>query len=435
MVTTTRITNDVITLSKYATGVAINKVGEASNILPSVGVFSAVQGGMWLFRNRKNISRGLKSAAIDMRNNKKIMDSVAKPGKGILNRIKNLWRGGGEIVSKNKLTEMAASKGKNAAQAAKALANGKNFTQSLKAIQGKGIGKALLRGIKGNALFAGITLATSTFTDIVPAFQLGKEQGFRQIGKTLIKTGAEVGGWAAGAAAGAKIGAIVGTCIGGPVGTAVGSIIGLAGGFIGSYICSQVAEKVVGPNEVELAQEENAQSVAQEAISNGSEGMSQVAQAAYNQLLQNAAQNGGVLSEDDKAAKKSLERLIGQKINIREELAQAQASGLLTQNTEQQAQQPIPQGQQAEPTIAVQQPQTQVASQTQDVVQTQQQTPEQIAQQQILTDLPTTSEAMYTPFSPMQTSMPGVNPFLNPSSFYSTNPFDENSQYKYQNYV
>lgn len=70
-----------------------------------------------------------------------------------------------------------------------------------------------------------------------------------------MKTTAEVGGWAAGTALGAKAGAAVGTCIGGPIGTAVGTVLGAACGFLGSWLASKAADKVIGPNEVEIAQQ------------------------------------------------------------------------------------------------------------------------------------------------------------------------------------
>ena len=204
-------------------------------------------------------------------------------------------------------------------------------TKELAAKSGKFRG--LLKGIKGNAGFAAISLGLGLLTDVVPAFGLSTEKGFKQLGKTAVKTGCEVAGWAAGSALGAKAGAAIGSLCG-PIGTVVGGAIGLIGGFVGSFLASKAADKVVGPSEVELAEKETANQIAQQANSD-SQALDELALASYEQLVARAA--NGELTEDDLAAKKALEELIGCEINLEEEVrAQQNAQTAQAEETPQQ---------------------------------------------------------------------------------------------------
>lgn len=187
----------------------------------------------------------------------------------------------------------------------------------------------LIKGIKGNAGFAIFSLGVGVVLDVIPAFQIGATEGFKQLGKTAMKTTAEVGGWAAGTALGAKAGAAVGTCIGGPIGTAVGTVLGAACGFLGSWLASKAADKVIGPNEVEIAQQKNSENLAQAAKDDAKVQDEVVGQALQN-LVANYTENRE-LSDDDKIAKKSLEKVIGEEINL-DELAQEYAAASKNQS-------------------------------------------------------------------------------------------------------
>lgn len=392
----------VLNLTKYVTGAAINENGESSGVVAGTAAFSAIKGGAWVFKNRKDLRGGFQKLSSEMASHKALIENAAKDGKGFWNTAKNLWNGGGEIVSKARLQALAKGTDKVALAAQRALTTGKDFAQSLKAIEGtKGIWKTLVKGIKGNAWFAGISLGIGVLTDVIPAFQLGSDKGFKQLGKTAVKTAAEVGGWAAGSALGAKAGAAIGACIGGPVGAAVGGVVGVLGGFLGSFLCSKAADVVVGPTEVEKAQQEQAEQLAQQAIASGDESVSEIEQAAYNQLLESAIANGGKLSDDDLEAKKALEDLIGEKIDIEADLAsleQSDASGRTAQGTS--AQQTL--------TASVQTQQAQAATPVQS-------------------NLPATSGSLYGMpiYNPSAmsafpyTSYTGTNPFATPTA----NPF------------
>ena len=406
---------DVLNLTKYVTGAAINQNGESSGIVAGTAIFSGLKGGVWAWKNRGNYRAGLQALTDEMNAHKALMQGAAKKGSGFLNTVKNFWNGGAEIVSKGKLEALAKGTDSAALAAQKVLASGKNFAEGLKAIEGgKGILKTIGKGIKGNAWFAGISFGIGVLTDVIPAFQLGSDRGFKQLGKTAVKTGAEVGGWAAGSALGAKAGAAIGACVGGPVGAAIGGIVGVVCGFLGSFLCSKAADAIVGPSEVELAQEEQAREIAQQATAQGDSAISEIAQAAYNQLLQNAAENGGELSEDDLAAKKSLENLIGEKIDIKADLEQLSSTD-------------------AQQQTAASQPLTQTQAQTQTLAQaTSAQAPSQHSQR-VQDDLPGTSASLYgmSMYNPMAmpaipyTSYSGVNPFA------SSNPFTSYSGFNY----
>lgn len=125
-------------------------------------------------------------------------------------------------------------------------------------------------GFKGMAVIEGII---ETFTEVIPAFELGTDKGIRQIGKSAVTVSAGAAGWCVGAAAGgavgAKAGALAGTAICPGVGTAVGAIIGLAGGIVGSWAARKAAKAVVGKSETEIAQEKGAQQIESNNLTQG----------------------------------------------------------------------------------------------------------------------------------------------------------------------
>lgn len=170
------------------------------------------------------------------------------------------------------------------------------------ATESKIISKALKFG-KGSGVFLAISGAVELFTNVIPTFtQLGAGKGLKQTGKSAVKVGASVGGWVAGAAVGAAIGSVIpgaGTVIGG----AIGALCGLVGGLVGSWGASKVADKVVGKNELDIAKDEEAQKLSQEAKKNP-----EVAQQIMVAAGQKYQEEGGQ-SEDAKIAIESLNNL------------------------------------------------------------------------------------------------------------------------------
>lgn len=310
-------------LARYSTGAAVNREEEPSGIVSGTLFMGGVSGATWAWKNRKDLKGGWKALAKDAAaRDKMIKATKAVPDGARFSKIRNLSAGAGKYVQAQELK-------------ATANATGKATTATVAKTAGKA--SKITKFIKGNALFAAISLGVATFTDIIPAFKMGTDKGFKQIGKSTVKTAAEVGGWAAGTAIGAKAGAAVGTCIGGPVGTIVGGLIGAACGFAGSWFASKIADKAVGPSEVEIAQNEAAEQVAQDA-KNNAETQEQVIGQSLQNLVANYAQTGE-LSEDDKTAKESLEKVLGEELNL-DELAQQYKA---TEQAQEQAQATAPQ--------------------------------------------------------------------------------------------
>lgn len=320
-------------LARYATGTAINRQEEPSGIVSGTLFMGGVSGATWAWKNRKNFKAGWQNLAKEAAARDKLIRSTNVVPKGkAFRKVRNLWAGAGKYVAQQ---EAAATSAKATAKAtAKA---GKGFFRKTK--NALGITKVskfltstaakhpkfatLLKGVKGNAGFAIFSLGVGVLTDVIPAFQIGTKEGFKQLGKTAGKTAAEVGGWAAGTALGAKAGAAIGTCIGGPIGTAVGGLVGAACGFLGSWLASKAADKVIGPSEAEIAQKKNADELAA-ASKQDDEVKNEVVGQALQNLVANYTENGK-LSDDDKIAKKSLEKMVGEEINL-DELAQEYAA-------------------------------------------------------------------------------------------------------------
>lgn len=327
-------------LARYATGTAINRQEEPSGIVSGTLFMGGVSGATWAWKNRKNFKAGWQNLAKEAAARDKLIRSTNVVPKGkAFRKVRNLWAGAGKYVAQQ---EAAATSAKATAKAtAKA---GKGFFRKTK--NALGITKVskfltstaakhpkfatLLKGVKGNAGFAIFSLGVGVLTDVIPAFQLGADKGFKQLGKTAGKTAAEVGGWAAGTALGAKAGAAIGTCIGGPIGTAVGGLVGAACGFLGSWLASKAADKVIGPSD-EIAQKENSEKLAIAAKDDANVQNEVVGQALQN-LVANYTENGK-LSDDDKIAKKSLEKMVGEEINL-DELAKQYVE---TEQAQQQA--------------------------------------------------------------------------------------------------
>lgn len=326
-------------LARYATGTAINRQEEPSGIVSGTLFMGGVSGATWAWKNRKNFKAGWQNLAKEAAARDKLIRSTNVVPKGkAFRKVRNIWAGASKYMAQK---EAAAESAKAAASATSQASKG-FFGKTKNALGITKVSKfltstaakhpkfaPLIKGIKGNAGFAIFSLGVGVALDVIPAFQIGATEGFKQLGKTAMKTTAEVGGWAAGTALGAKAGAAVGTCIGGPIGTAVGTVLGAACGFLGSWLASKAADKVIGPNEVEIAQQKNSENLAQEA-KNDAELQNEVVGQALQNLVANYTENGE-LSDDDKIAKKSLEKVIGEEINL-DELAQEYAAASKNQS-------------------------------------------------------------------------------------------------------
>lgn len=313
-------------LARYATGTAINRQEEPSGIVSGTLFMGGVSGATWAWKNRKNFKAGWQNLAKEAAARDKLIRSTNVVPKGkAFSKVRNIWAGASKYVAQK---EAAAESAKAAASATSQASKG-FFGKTKNALGITKVSKfltstaakhpkfaPLIKGIKGNAAFAIFSLGVGVVLDVIPAFQIGTKEGFKQLGKTAGKTAAEVGGWAAGTALGAKAGAAIGTCIGGPIGTAVGGLVGAACGFLGSWLASKAADKVIGPSEVEIAQKENSEKLGQAAKDDANVQNEVVGQALQN-LVANYTENGK-LSDDDKIAKKSLEKVIGEEINLDE---------------------------------------------------------------------------------------------------------------------
>lgn len=425
-------------LARYATGTAINRQEEPSGIVSGTLFMGGVSGANWAWKNRKSFKAGWQNLAKEAAERDKLIRSTNVVPKGkAFSKVRNIWAGASKYVAQK---EAAAESAKAAASATSQASKG-FFGKTKNALGITKVSKfltstaakhpkfaPLIKGIKGNAGFAIFSLGVGVVLDVIPAFQIGATEGFKQLGKTAMKTTAEVGGWAAGTALGAKAGAAVGTCIGGPIGTAVGTVLGAACGFLGSWLASKAADKVIGPNEVEIAQQKNSAQLATEANTDTKTQKTVIGQALQN-LVANYTENGE-LSADDKIAKKSLEKVIGEEINL-DELAQEYAAESKNQSA-------APQDTTVAPQDTTAPTQEQQAIQMQAELQAQQQTqqPTFIAQsQQPSTELENETEEAQGAKEKDKAKKQYTSPmFLTPTTAYSSplnNPFLTSSNNSY----
>ena len=320
---------DVQNLAKYATGTAMNHAPTALDATKEGLGFAAFSGGAWVIKNRKNLTGAWEAVKASDVAAKEIMKEATAGGK----TIKNIWNGAGKIVESRAAAETAA-------EAANAAATGAKATKGF-------WGKFLSKG-GGAGAMAVLDFAVGTFTDVIPAFKLGKEQGFKQLGKTTAKATATGVGWWAGSALGTKAGAAIGTAICPGLGTAVGAVVGFLGGCLGSWLCNKAVDKILGPSEVEKAQQEAAQQATDQVAQTG-QGADDIAVAAYQTLVQNYINNKGKLSEEDEEAKTSLENLYNMKIDLAQEAKnfqeaqEAEQAQAQTAQVQTQIQQPVAQ--------------------------------------------------------------------------------------------
>lgn len=425
-------------LARYATGVAINRQDDPVNITSNMLLMGGFSGANWAWQNRKSFKAGWQNLAKEAAERDKLIRSTNVVPKGkAFSKVRNIWAGASKYVAQK---EAAAENAKAAASATSQASKG-FFGKTKNALGITKVSKfltstaakhpkfaPLIKGIKGNAGFAIFSLGVGVVLDVIPAFQIGATEGFKQLGKTAMKTTAEVGGWAAGTALGAKAGAAIGTCIGGPIGTAVGGLVGAACGFLGSWLASKAADKVIGPSEVEIAQQKKSAQLATEANTDTKTQKAVIGQALQN-LVANYTENGK-LSDDDKIAKKSLEKVIGEEINL-DELAQEYAAESKNQSA-------APQDTTVAPQDTTAPTQEQQAIQMQAELQAQQQTqqPTFIAQsQQPSTELENEAEEAQGAKEKDKVKKQYSSPmFLTPTTAYSSplnNPFLTSSNNSY----
>lgn len=133
--------------------------------------------------------------------------------------------------------------------------------------------RGLAKGIKGGGAMIAISAACEAPNVYKTFKELGTEKGFKQLGKSAVKIGAETVGWVVGAkvgtALGTKAGTAIGTAIcpglGTAIGAAVGAVVGFIGGVATSWLCGKAAKAAVGEDELEIAKKKQAQQLAQQA--------------------------------------------------------------------------------------------------------------------------------------------------------------------------
>ena len=123
--------------------------------------------------------------------------------------------------------------------------------------------RTVSKAVKGNALFAGISLLAEAPEICTTYSQLGSKAGTKQLARSVVNVAAETAGFAIGMKAGAAAGAAIGTCIPIPgVGTAVGAVVGAAVGLLGSWLAGKASRAVVGESELQNHNDYNAKVIA-----------------------------------------------------------------------------------------------------------------------------------------------------------------------------
>ena len=347
-------TKDIENLAKYATGVALTNTTDLglSEVLTSATSNMALQGGSWLWDNRKDLSGGFKALA-NGTNYATIRQAsgfggvlASNAGSALQKLIPNaeqlaklsegtqkLYMNAASVLSDANCTKETISKAHkilskaNAAAYAEKAASATGFFAKAKnvlgitkagnainnlAVKSPTFGKCLNTfKANGGSMMLIMEGGFEVISNVIPTFkQLGAKSGVKQLGKSAVKTAASVGGWVAGAALGTKLGALIGsiipgagTAVGAVVGGAIGSLCSLIGGSLGSRLAKKGAEAVVGKDELVLAQEKQAQQLAQ-AAQTDSTVLNQVAGAAAERL-----EAEGTGSDDAKVAFQSLSNL------------------------------------------------------------------------------------------------------------------------------
>ena len=333
---------DIENLAKYATGVAITNKDEigATDLLTGAGSNLAIQGVSWLRKNKGNYKGAMADTVAGAQAMRDVYTNANK-GLGGVRAVANASQASqllAALPEAEKLAGMsqntralyeqariaAETLGQtgsahaaktanqllcqaNAAAAKEAASSATGFWGKLKNTLGINKASSAINAAAAKSNVASTCLnefkaqggtamlimegAAETITNVIPTFkQLGAKSGMKQVGKSTVKTVASVGGWVAGAAVGTKVGAIIGsvipgagTAVGAVIGAAVGSLCSLIGGSLGSRLAKKGAEKIVGKDELVLAQEKQAKELAEQA-KNNKQVLNQVAVAAAERL-------------------------------------------------------------------------------------------------------------------------------------------------------
>ena len=194
-------------------------------------------------------------------------------------------------------------------------------------LRSSGFGQAM--GKSGAGWMAVIDGVMETFTQVMPAFQIGAKEGFKQIGKSAVKVIAGAGGWLAGDAIGKGIGAAIGTAICPGIGTAIGTFVGgFIGGMVGSAAAGKVAKAVTGKSEVEIAQDKQISEVAQQANADETTKIT-LAQQTLEKANEALAQNPN--DKEAQIARDSAEKILAEAVQKENELINQQQANQLPQ--------------------------------------------------------------------------------------------------------
>lgn len=355
-------TQDLSNLAKYATGVAISNKDDisATEVLTYPLMPATIQGSQWLWNNKKDLKgafNGLKAGSTAMNDIYKtagVRGVMASSAGNVLAGVVPTTEALGKMTYLTSATSDLYAAARTAAQEAaksgsttainnahKLLAQANQAAYMEKVAASTGIGSKISNAIgitKANNAINALAVKSPTFakglhafkaqgggimlaleggvelvTNVVPTFsRLGAKAGMKQLGKSTVKTVASVGGWVAGAALGTKIGALIGsvipgagTAIGAVVGGAIGTICSLLGGALGSKLAKKGAEKVVGKDELVIAQEKQAEELAKAAQSDAN---------LRNEIINTAAERldaEGTGTKDAQVAFRSLSQVAG----------------------------------------------------------------------------------------------------------------------------
>lgn len=301
--------NDVENLIRYNNGLPINgnydpSIAEtAVGTLPFLGIFGAVQGGVALKNNGWSLKNTINAV------------NAASP---YTTRSQALTAGV-DAIKKNygNILEKSVAVNPHRGWLGKLLDKIPGYSK----LRGSGFGQAM--GKSGAGWMAVIDGVMETFTQVMPAFQIGAKEGFKQLGKSAVKVVAGAGGWLAGDAIGKGIGAAIGTAICPGIGTAIGTFVGgFIGGIVGSAAAGKAAKAITGKSEVELAQEKQVSEVAQQANADEATKIALAQQSlekANNALAQNPNDN------EAKIARDSAEKIMAEAVQKENELLAQQS--------------------------------------------------------------------------------------------------------------
>ena len=210
---------------------------------------------------------------------KRIYDFVMQTEKSneALNAVKSATKAEAKVLKLTQKADKLAKAGKNTAKVSSKLEAATTKAATKKVAAETGI-KAINAGTKAvgklgkvknflKSSGAGIMIAFSGISELLsevfPTFQeLGVKKGLKQLGKSAIKVLGDTAGYIGGQTLGATIGAALLSPI--PVvGPFLGAALGMGCGILGSYLAGKVTDKITGPSERTLAQQQQEQTVKQ----------------------------------------------------------------------------------------------------------------------------------------------------------------------------